>query len=73
MVFLANDFEISRFMYKAGEGPAFPASIIDNNAVLLFNFWAKRYLEYFDLKYLFITGMGFTLPNSPDVGLLYLF
>lgn len=73
MTFLAKDFEISRFLHTKEEVLNFPANLLDNNALLVFNFWAKRYLGYFDLSYLFIDGMDFTMPKAPDIGLLYLF
>lgn len=73
MTFLAQDFEISRFLHTTGEVLDFPANLLDNNALLIFNFWAKRYLDYFDLSFLFIDGMEFTMDKAPDLGLLYLF
>ena len=45
----------------------------DNNFLIITNQWAKKYLNYFDPKFLFFSGMQFTLPGRPDVGLFYLF
>lgn len=45
----------------------------NNYALTTFGFWAKRYLDYFDLNFLFVDGMEFTMDKAPDLGLLYLF
>lgn len=72
MTFITKDFEINRFLHK-DEDLSFFESIFDNNFIITFNFWTKRYLDYTDLSFWFTRGMKFTLPNSPDIGLLYLF
>lgn len=73
MTFLTQDVEINSSLHKANENLSLATQIFDSNFIQTFNFWAKRYLDYFDLDFLFVDGMEFTIPNSPDVGLLHLF
>lgn len=70
VTFFTKDYEINRFLYK--KNPSFPQNILDNNFLIATNFWFKRYLDYFDLNFLFVDGMGYTIPKAPDVGLLYI-
>lgn len=70
--FITRDFEINRLLHKAGENLNLSAKILDNNIILVSNFWTKRYLDYFDPNFLFIKGMDYTKANAPDIGLLYL-
>ncbi len=72
MTFITKDFEINRFLHKGGEQLNLSQQIFDNNFILTFNFWTKRYLDYSDLNFWFIKGLRLTLPDSPDIGLLYL-
>lgn len=46
--------------------------IFDNNLYLVFRHWAGKYMNYYDLRFLFWDGMQFTPPGYPDMGLLYL-
>lgn len=73
MTFLTQDVEINSSLHKRGENLSLADQIFDNNFIQTFNFWSKRYLDYFDLDFLFVDGMEFTIPNSPDIGLLNLF
>lgn len=72
VTFISRDVEINDELHKEGEKRDIVSYIIDNNFLLTFNFWTKRYLEYFDPNFLFIKGMGYSLPKTPDIGLLYL-
>lgn len=59
---IARDVEINKEYEAAGmEKPA-----------VLGNFWLKRYLDYWDLSYLFINGAELTSVKNPGVGLFYL-
>lgn len=70
MTFLTRDFEftqkLSRLEYRNLDS-------LTGYGVSLLDFWSERYLDYFDLGFLFIDGMGYTHSQSPDIGLLYLF
>ncbi len=68
MTFITQDNEINSELKSN-----LSFNLLDNNLLSVSNFWFKRYLDYFDLRFLFTRGMAFTLPNSPDIGLLYLF
>lgn len=70
--FITRDFELNKTFHKEDEQRSLGSYIFDNNFLISINFWAKRYLEYLDPNFLFIKGMGYTLPNTPDTGLLYL-
>lgn len=70
--FITRDFELNKLFHKDGEERNLGSYILDNNFLISFNFWAKRYLDYFDPNFLFVKGMGYTLSNAPDIGLLYL-
>ncbi len=71
MTFLANDAAISSQLHEPGEKLSLKQKIFDSNAIILGNFWIKRYLNYFDTSFLFFKGSQFTLPNIADVGLMY--
>ncbi|MBI2021600.1 glycosyltransferase family 39 protein [Candidatus Daviesbacteria bacterium] len=73
MTFLTKDIDISGQLHQQNENLNLAQKIFDNNFFLTFNFWSKRYLDYFDFNLLFVNGMGYTLPNAPDIGFLYLF
>jgi len=45
--------------------------IFDNDYFLTFRHWAGKYLNYFDIRFIFWKGMQFTPPGYPDLGLLY--
>ncbi len=60
--FIARDVEINREYLAAGW----------DKPLVLGNFWLKRYLDYWDLSYLFINGAELTAVKSPGIGLFYL-
>ncbi len=66
MVFLSQDIEYTRYVIldhiqRSGE------------QFLLFFFWIKRYLNYFQPDFLFFTGLNMTLPGTLGLGVLFLF
>lgn len=66
MVLISNDIEFSRYVLlkyfnSIGDLP------------LLFFFWAKRYLSYFDPSFIFFNGLDATIPSSIGLGMLYVF
>ncbi len=61
-----RDFDLKQQLLVVGTSP-FPMV----GTITIATFWLQRYIEYFDIPFLFFEGMGFTLPNSPDMGLLY--
>lgn len=66
MVLISNDIEFQRYILlkffdSAGDLP------------LLFFFWLKRYLNYFQPDFLFTTGLNMTAPGSFGLGIFYLF
>lgn len=66
MVFLSQDIEYTRYVVldhiqKFGE------------EFLLFFFWIKRYLNYFQPDFLFFNGLNMTIPGTLGLGVLYLF
>ncbi|KKQ95760.1 MAG: hypothetical protein UV74_C0013G0367 [Candidatus Woesebacteria bacterium GW2011_GWB1_43_14] len=46
--------------------------LLDNDIYLIFRHWAGKYLNYFDLRFWFWKGMGYTQPGDPDLGLFYI-
>lgn len=66
MVFITHDIEFSRYVLLK-----YFSSAAD--IPLLFFFWAKRYLSYFDTGFLFFNGLDATQPNPIGLGMLYLF
>jgi 4-amino-4-deoxy-L-arabinose transferase-like glycosyltransferase len=66
MVFIGNDIEFSRYvLLKAFDSV--------NDLPLLFFFWAKRYLSYFDPSFIFFNGLDATSPGPIGLGMLYVF
>lgn len=66
MIFLSLDIDYTRYvildhLHKAGEN------------FLLFFFWVKRYLNYFQPDFLFFNGLNMTKPGTLGLGVLYLF
>ncbi|MDP3973534.1 MAG: glycosyltransferase family 39 protein [Candidatus Daviesbacteria bacterium] len=66
MVFLSQDIDYTRYVIldhieKSGENS------------LLFFFWAKRYLNYFQPDFLFFNGLNMTSPGTLGLGVLHLF
>ncbi|MCX6726209.1 MAG: glycosyltransferase family 39 protein [Candidatus Shapirobacteria bacterium] len=43
-----------------------------SNQYKIINYWAGKYVDYFDLKFISWQGMQFTPPEYPDVGLVFL-
>ena len=72
-VFLSRDSEIAGELKWSEESSGFWASTFNNQPLVLFNFWLKRYLDYWDLNFLFLDGLQLTLPGLPGVGLGHLF
>lgn len=71
-VFISKDVEInSQLIQSSGQSFSFK-TIIDNNFLTLFNFWAKRYLNYFDFTFIFFKGVNLSSAKLSDVGLMYL-
>lgn len=70
--FINKDFLISFQLHQSGEQLSLIQKILDSNSLILINFWFKRYLDYWDLRFLFFKGIKLTLPNFPDVGLFHL-
>lgn len=62
-VFISQDVQINDEVKSGGSGKFL------NTA----NFWVKRYLNYWDLRFIFLDGSRFTQPGSPDVGLFHLY
>lgn len=60
--FISKDYEIAEELNWA-----------DSKPLTLFNFWLKRYFDYWDLNFLFFDGIKLTQPDFADVGLLHLF
>lgn len=66
MVFIASDIDYTRYVIldhiqRYGEG------------FLLFFFWVKRYLNYFQVDFLFFNGLNMTQQGTLGLGVLYLF
>jgi 4-amino-4-deoxy-L-arabinose transferase-like glycosyltransferase len=66
MVLISNDIEFSRYVLLK-----YFSSIKD--LPLLFIFWVKRYLDYFQPNFLFFNGLHMTTFDGFGLGLLYLF
>ena len=71
-VFIGQDYQINS-QVKASENGNIFDQLLANKYILLFNFWLKRYLNYWDLKFIFLDGSKLTQPGYPDVGLLNFF
>ncbi|KKT73930.1 MAG: hypothetical protein UW69_C0052G0003 [Microgenomates group bacterium GW2011_GWA2_44_7] len=71
-VFIGRDVAIQSELHKTEKNQNAIQTLLDNNALTLFNFWSKRYLNYWDLGFIFFNGMGLTGPGEPDVGLFHL-
>lgn len=67
IIFLSLDIDFTRYV------------ILDhirggiNETFLLFFFWVKRYLNYFQPNFLFFNGLNMTLPGTIGLGVMYLF
>jgi 4-amino-4-deoxy-L-arabinose transferase-like glycosyltransferase len=72
-VFISKDYLINAQLHQKGEELTLLQRIFDSNLLILGNFWLKRYLDYWDLSFLFLSGTQLTLPGAPDVGLFHFF
>jgi len=66
MVLISNDIEFSRYVLLK-----YFNSISD--LPLLFFFWIKRYLGYFDPGFIFFNGLDATILSPIGLGMLYVF
>lgn len=73
MAFLTQDEHISYQLHQRGERLNNIQRLLDNNLIMVGNFWIKRYLNYWDPSFLFFNGLKLTSPNFPDTGLFYFF
>jgi len=73
MTFIAQDEQIAYQLHQSGETLSMTGKILDNNFIILGNFWIKRYLNYWDPSFLFLKGMKFSQPGAPDSGIFYFF
>lgn len=46
--------------------------ILNNDVYIIFRHWLGKYLNYFNVEFIFWNGMQFTQLGYPNVGLLYL-
>lgn len=65
MVLLSNDIDYTRYVVLD--------HLTKNENLLLFFFWVKRYLNYFQPDFLFFNGLNMTVSGSLGLGVLYLF
>ena len=72
-VFINKDPVLQKELHQGSENQNFVQAIFDNNVIIIANHWTKKYLNYFDPKFLFFSGMQLTQPGRPDIGVLYLF
>lgn len=66
MIFLSQDIDYTRYvimdhLHRSGE------------MFLLFFFWIKRYLNYFQPDFLFFNGLNMTTTGTLGIGVLYLY
>jgi 4-amino-4-deoxy-L-arabinose transferase-like glycosyltransferase len=54
MTFISQDIEISRELHLPEEKLSLTQKILDNNLLILGNFWIKRYLNYWDPRFIFL-------------------
>jgi len=71
--FISRDHEIIGELSGSEEFSGVLATVFNNKPLILFNFWLGRYLDYWDLNFLFFDGSKLTLPDCSDVGLFHLF
>lgn len=73
MVFITKDIEFTRgvLLNDVKEWSGRKSIIFDN--ILLFFYWARKYLNYFEPSFLFFSGLKLTRDNTLGVGILYLF
>ena len=71
--FISQDYEIAGELKWTEEFSGPLTTIFNNKPLILFNFWLGRYLDYWDLNFLFFDGGKLTLPGYPDIGLFHFF
>lgn len=72
-VFISRDYSINSQLHGPSDQLSLVQKVLDNNPLILINFWFKRYLDYWDPSFLFFKGMNLTFPSAPGVGLFHLF
>lgn len=72
-VFIGQDVLVNPELKGEFPDASLVGRIFGNNLLVTFNFWLKRYLNYWDLRFLFLDGSKFTFPQTPDVGLFHLY
>lgn len=84
MVILSQDIDYTRYvildhLHRSIVLPSIidfllkPITIFSHENLLLFTFWIKRYLNYFQPDFLFFNGLSMTTPGTLGLGVLYLF
>lgn len=73
MVFITKDIEFTRgvLLNEVKEWVGRKTMVFD--AILLFFYWSRKYLNYFEPSFLFFGGLNLTRDNTLGVGVLYLF
>ncbi len=72
--FITKDLFLMRQMHPSGSDVSFVTRVLDNNPLVISQYWAKRYLNYLDPTFLFFNGHLLTIKDSPQgMGLLYFF
>lgn len=73
MVFITKEPSIQTELKKDKTNQNFIKKVFDNDFAIVANLWTKKYLNYFDPKFLFFSGLDLTQTGRPDIGVLYLF
>lgn len=84
MVFITRDIEYTRYVSLDHLYPNLtfegisklifsPLQILSGENLLLFFFWVRKYLNYFQPSFLFYNGLNMTSPGSYGLGVLHLF
>ncbi|KPJ70863.1 hypothetical protein AMJ51_00765 [Microgenomates bacterium DG_75] len=71
--FISRDHEIIGELAWSEKFSGILATVFNNKPLVLFNFWLGRYLDYWDLNFLFFDGTKLTLPDYPGIGLFHSF
>ncbi len=70
MTWMGNDIEFTRNVLVK---PLLEIPVLGSKSLLLFGFWARKYLNYFDPAFLFYNGLSMTMSGSYGLGIMYLF
>lgn len=62
MTVITNDIDFQRYV-----------NLDPQNPFLLFFYWARKFLAYFQPSFLFFNGLGMTVQGSLGLGVMYLF